>query len=63
MTHGTHIVGTDVFRDIFGTLIMEKRRADGQLMIEKLGLLGQKGRRVGKGLPPCRTTENMFSNS
>lgn len=52
MTHGTHIVRTSVFRDIFANLIMEKRRADGQLMIEKLGLLGQKGRRVGKGLPP-----------
>lgn len=52
MTHDTHIVRTGDFRDIFANLIMEKRRADGQLMIEKLGLLVQKGRRVGKGLPP-----------
>lgn len=63
MAHSTHIMGTGIFRDIFGILFMEKRRADGQLMIEKLGLMGQKGKRVGKGLPPCRTLGDILSNS
>lgn len=34
MILGTHIVATGVFRHTFGNLIMEKRKADGQLMTE-----------------------------